>query len=193
MAPFGPLGDVVIYDQVRRLSDLTPQVLELVQRLGGVLAPRPFTYREIAERVLYRTEGVRMRPAHVRQALELVPGLLEMRAVAREARRPRVWPLDLRRNTLEARARALVFSKAAVLLEAEGGRLLPAYTLAELGRLIKPRPLGWQQVRRLLAGDPRGRELLAVRLEARMGRLWDSSRGNRPNVPARASQPATTL
>lgn len=167
----------MIYRPARRLSDLAPEEVRLVVRLAGVLRPRPASYSEITEGVLRFTDGLWVRPPLVRRVLARhAPELLERRAVARKAARPRPRPLDLRRDALEARMRALIVAKARILIEAPGGSMRPAYTLAELGRLA-PRPLGLWQVRRLILAEPGGAELLRARFEARRGKLHGNAAG----------------
>jgi hypothetical protein len=153
----------VIYRTARRLSDLTPELVDLVLRLAGALRPRPLSYSEITDAVLCSTEGVWVRPPLVRRVIAChAPELLDRRAAAREMVRPLPARLDRRRHELEPRIRALILSKATILVEQPQGGLRAAFTLEELGRL-SPRPMGWQQVRRLIAGTPRGRELLEAR------------------------------
>ena len=159
----------MIYQPVRALAEVTPEVARLVVRLASILRPRPASYREITKDVLRCTDGVWVRPPLVRRLIVAhAPALLEQRAKAREAARPRVHAYDLRREHLEPRTRALITARARVLVEAEDGPTHPAYTLEELGRVGR-RPLGLWQVRRIILAEPGGAELLRARLEARRG------------------------
>lgn len=159
------------YKSVRKVAEAAPETVELVLRLASVSRPRPASYAQITDAVIKAAGGVLVRPQVVRRIIARhAPELFVARAVAREASRPRPWPHDGRRSRLDARTRALIVAKARQIIEAENGSLCPAFTLAELGR-FSLRPLGWQQVRRLLLRHPGGSKLLEARLAARRGLL----------------------
>jgi hypothetical protein len=164
----------------RRLADVPRTLIENeILPLARISRPAVLSCAAISQVVFFRDRG---RPPllHVPPMLvysiirHFEPELLASRRVSRERTKlsPIVFRFDGRVRDcgkLDGWRRALLFAKARVFVLDVLGRAVPAWTLAEIGRLFAPRGfvLSRDAVRRVLLALPGGRELLRERLRAR--------------------------
>lgn len=153
------------YVPIRTLADVRPDVLDAVLGLARVTLPRPNTLEQIRVEIQQLYGGMDLRfDLLYRLLLKHAPELPGLRHYARRRVRPHVIPLSPR--DVDTRTRANILARATMVDEETGA---PAYTLRELGKLSKPRPLSEMGAHRLIARAPGGREILAARAVARRG------------------------